>query len=209
MHGPLAYAFWHQPAGPTAGPTAGAAAGGARSGAGPGGYEAALGAFHRALAADPPPGWKGSWSWRLPAPPWWAGAPGTVYLDWYVVADLDGIGRLADAAVDPRRRRAHDAAAAQAGPGAGALYRLVDGDGHRPAGDAGTVGFADKALGVPWEDAAAQLGGRGSAVWMRQLTLGPGPEFAVIGPTGTGWPADGWAVTADLLPAEGPPGFHH
>ncbi|MCU4184904.1 hypothetical protein K6U06_11080 [Acidiferrimicrobium sp. IK] len=197
MKGPLAYAFWHQPA----------------EDASIGEYEAALVAFHRALAADPPAGWRESWSWRLPVPPWWPGVPtpgAPAYLDWYVVRDLEAVGHLADAAVDARRLAAHDAAARQAGAGAGAggLYRLVVGAPDRPPGAAGTVGFADKARGVPWQDAVQRFGDRHDAVWMRQLTLGPGPEFAVIGPTGSGWPVDGWAVTAPILPPAGGPPEH-
>src|SRR4029077_15669280 len=107
----LAYVFWHWPAHPS-------------------GYEAALLAFHRALAAHPCHGFRGSRSARVGSRPWLPAA--RAYEDWYFVDDFTALGVLNDAAISGLRRASHDAIAALPASGAAALYGLVSGDAPNP-----------------------------------------------------------------------------
>ena len=169
----LAYLFWHAPA----------------DGAGGDGYVARLAAFHRALAAAPPPGFRGSWSVALERPPW-DGAPEVRFEDWYLVEDWAALGALNDAAVQGPRKEPHDAVAGVAGAGRGGVYALHHGALDGPAAWAGWV---VKPRGAPYPAFEAQLGeaAGGGAVLRRQLVLGPAPEYVVLadGPRALPWPA--------------------
>ena len=105
----LAYVFWHRPA----------------PGVAPEGYVAAVSRFHRSIAARPPGGFVRSVSFRAPAPNWLGDVP--AFEDWYVVEDFAALGVLNEAAVGRGHLSAHDAAARQAGPGSGSIYRLLEG----------------------------------------------------------------------------------
>jgi hypothetical protein len=161
----LAYLFWHEPR-----PEVDAER-----------YVALLQAFHRALAAAPPPSFVRSWSVRLDGAPWDAG-PRQPFEDWYLVGDWAALGTLNDAAVRPPREGPHDAIAAQATNGAGGLYLLQHGTLDGPASWAGWV---VKPQGEPYETfepqlhAAVDVAG-GGAVLRRQMVLGPAPEYAVL-----------------------------
>jgi hypothetical protein len=155
----LAYVFWHR-----SGEDAGQAA-----------YEARLAAFHAALAAHPPAGFGGSAALRIGEAPWLAGA-GAAYEDWYAVDGWEALGRLNDAAVRGARAAPHDAVAARAAAGAGAVYGLVSGP---PVLAARRTSWLTKPAGLDREAFHAKLGGPGRSVWMRQMVLGPAPEYAV------------------------------
>jgi hypothetical protein len=146
----LAYLFWHRPS-----------AGVERDG-----YERALAAFHAALAAHPPEGFGGSAAYRLAEAPWLRGE-GDAYEDWYRVADWAALGRLNEAAVSGPRAEPHDAVAHAAGPGAGGVYRLVEGSPEPPARPHHTWLHA-----LPADPEAP--------TWQRQLVLGPAPEFVLV-----------------------------
>jgi hypothetical protein len=173
----LAYLFWHAPRGDDA----------AR-------YRAGLAAFHSALAADPPAGFARSWTVRVQAVEWLPPSEAH-YLDWYVVDDFTALGDLDDAAVTGTRRSPHDAVAALARTGTGGIVRRLDGHGALPAlSDEPVVTLVDKPAGATYADFSAALieAGGGSSCWMRQMTLGPGPEFLVLGQPGAPalpWPA--------------------
>ena len=155
----LAYVFWHRPA----------------EDADPAAYEARLGAFHAALAAHPPTGFHGSAALRVSEAPWLPGT-GTAYEDWYAVEDWAALGRLNDAAVRGARAEPHGAVAARAGAGAGAVYGLVSGP---PVLAARRASWLAKPPGGDRGAFHAKLAGPGRSVWMRQLVLGPAPEYAV------------------------------
>ena len=155
----LAYVFWHRPAG------------GAETAA----YEARLGSFHASLAAHSPPGFHGSAALRVREAPWLPGA-GTAYEDWYAVEDWAALGRLNEAAVRGARAEPHDAVAARAGAGAGAVYGLVSGP---PVLAARRASWLAKPHGADRDAFHAKLEGPGRSVWMRQMVLGPAPEYAV------------------------------
>ncbi len=170
----LAYLLWHSPRDDDA----------AR-------YCAGLVAFHRALAADPPTGYAGSWTLRVP-PVDWLPAADAHYVDWYLVDDFAALGVLNEAAVSGRRQIPHDAVAGMARAGtAGVVGRL---------GGAATVAASLPPLSsLPSQEAALTMVDKptgmsygrftdallaavpGASCWMRQMTLGPGPEFLVLG----------------------------
>ena len=103
----LAYLFWHWP----------------RTDVEPGRYADALLAFHRALSAAPPPGFRGSRVLEVAGAPW---VPGPIALeDWYLVDDFTALGALNEAAISGPRRDPHDGAARMAQGGAGGVYRRV------------------------------------------------------------------------------------
>jgi hypothetical protein len=161
----LAYVFWHRPA----------------PGADPAGYEAALAAFHAALAAHPPEGFAGSVAYRVPGAPWLPGEVGD-YEDWYRVDDWAALGRLNAAAVDGPRAAPHDLVAHRAGAGAGGMYRLLAGDPADPAPPAprAHAAWLVKPPGTGYAELGAALAEAGAAaVWQRQLVLGPAPEYVL------------------------------
>ena len=160
----LAYVFWHEP----------------RAGVEIDRYVALLGAFHRALAAAPAPPVSRSWSVRLDAAPWGSG-PADAFEDWYLVDDWSALGALNDAAVRAPRDDAHDAIAALATNGAGAVYALAHGELDGPRAWAGWLAKPDRmpyATFVP--RLLAALDGTGAAVLRRQMVLGPAPEYVVL-----------------------------
>jgi hypothetical protein len=155
----LAYVFWHRGA----------------ADEDRGAYETRLTAFHAALAAAPPDGFLASAALRVDEAPWLAG-DGTAYEDWYGVEDWAALGRLNEAAVRAPRAEPHDAVAARAVAGAGAVYHLVTGP---PELAAGRASWLAKPAGTDREAFHDTLAGPGRSVWMRQMVLGPAPEYVV------------------------------
>ncbi len=162
----LAYVFWHRPA----------------AGVAPEAYAEAVGRLHRSLAARPPEGFVVSVSFRAPAPNWLGDEP--AFEDWYVVEDFAALGVLNAAAVGRGHLSAHDGAARHAGPGAGGIYRLLEGTAALPA--ARVAVWIERPRGVEAPLLAALLGdgmdGTHAGLWQRQLVLGPAPEYCVLAP---------------------------
>jgi hypothetical protein len=174
----LAYVFWHRP-------------GGDQTSA----YEARLLAFHAALAEHPPAGFTGSAALRVQEAPWLPG-DGAAYEDWYAVEDWEALGALNAAAVRGERARPHDAVAGQARAGAGAVYGLVDGP---PELVATRTSWLGKPAGADRDAFHAQLGGPGRSLWMRQMVLGPAPEYAVRSGAPVELPYEAVAIAATAL----------
>jgi hypothetical protein len=162
----LAYLFWHRPA----------------EGVKDDAYERAQERLHRSLAARPPEGFRGSASYRAPELPWLSGG-GAGYEDWYLVDDWAALGVLRQAAVSESHRTAHDEAARPSGPGAGAVYRLDEGE-ARPADVRHVIWVTPSHHGPELEIAALLLGDgmdrRHAGLWRRELNLGPAPEFCLL-----------------------------
>jgi hypothetical protein len=163
----LAYLLWHTPTGGDPLP-----------------YERGLAAFHRALAAAPPAGFVRSWTLRVTPPAWLPAGPAH-YLDWYLVESFTALGQLNDAAVSGTRRAPHDRVAALTRTGTAGLVGLAGGTIEVPA--APVLALLDKPGGQPYDTfrpalAAVAEGVPGAGCWMRQMTLGPGPEFFVVAP---------------------------
>ncbi len=164
----LAYLFWHWP----------------RPGAPITTYETDLLRFHASLTADPPAGFVRSATFAV-AVSWLPGIRGS-YEDWYLVQDWAALGGLNRAAVGPAHTRPHDQVAHQAAGGTAGLYALHAG--NDAAGQAAAAWFG-KPEGWSYGELFAALDGcleQGSALWQRQLTLGPAPEFCLRAAT---WPA--------------------
>ena len=137
-------------------------------------YLEALTDFHRALAADPPAGFRGSRVVSVESAPW---APVARALeDWYFVDDFAALGALNEAAVAGRRRAPHDGAARLAAGGKGGVYRNLSAGSRAPD----RVTWLSKPGGMDQKDFLARLP---SAVelWQRQMVLGPAPEFRLSG----------------------------
>jgi hypothetical protein len=167
----LAYLFWHEPQPDVAADR----------------YADLLQAFHRALAAAPPPSFVRSWSVRLDAAPW---EGGPAFEDWYLVEDWAALGTLNEAAVRAPREDAHDAIAGLATNGAGGLYLLQHGAVDGPAPWAGWVVKPRSERYATFEPQLREAVGDG-AVLRRQMVLGPAPEYLVLAdaePT-LPWPA--------------------
>ncbi len=182
----LSYVFWHwkQPS------------------ASPADYEDRLLAFHRALVEFPPRGFLRSWAFQISGAPWIAEAQ--VYEDWYLVEDFASLGELNEGAVTAARKLPHDLAAALAGGGTAGVYKLI-------AGDPAAAGFAtwfSKPAGVPYGEFFDSLAGwskaSGSALWQRQMTLGPAGEFCLHSEHRAEPPVEWRPVSVSLRPLVGP-----
>lgn len=158
----LAYVFWHWklPA------------------AEQGHYEQDLQAFHAALREQRPAGFQRSLSYALAGLPWAAdGQP--AYEDWYLVDGSAALDLLNDAAVDAGRLARHDRLAYAAAGGIGGLYRLRQG---APLDAQARWGYwFGKPDGMRYAELCALLDplAEGAALWGRQMTLGPTPEFCL------------------------------
>jgi hypothetical protein len=172
----LAYVFWHW----------------RRSGVDREAYEAAQRRFHEALAEAPPAGFLISWTSRIAGASWLPGAgDGEAYEDWYVVDGSAALDALNDAAITASRRQPHDAAATLAAGGTAGLYRMRAGSLlRRPT-------HASWFSKPPGTDYASLLADCSRAVvdaphclWMRQMVLGPTPEFCLqgVGPLALPYP---------------------
>jgi len=160
----LAYLFWHQPA-----------EGQERTG-----YEQALVAFHERLrTVARPSGLVGSGSARVGRLPW---TPGEGYEDCYLVEGFSSLGTLNTAAVDDAHVATHNRVARAAGFGVGGLYALDSGE---PMLAGGHCAWVTKPAGVDYDQFHKQLGPLASvadtAIWRRQMVLGPAPEFRLTG----------------------------
>lgn len=153
----LAYVFWHCPRADTDLTE----------------YEESLRAFHHRLGEIQPTGFGGSWTVRLSEVPWLGGRPG--YEDRYLVADFAALGALNDVAARPVE---HTTAARMAEHGIAGIYRLI-----RGVADPGAAAayWMSKPDGVPYPEFLDGLDIGDAALWQRQMTLGPTPEFQVIG----------------------------
>lgn len=160
----LAYVFWHGP-----------------GDSGTEAYVESLAAFQAALSEAGVPGFLGASVHAVPALPWSEGAG---YEDWYRVEGSAALDPLDEAAVSGARQKAHDAAAARSAWGTAGLYRL-----RRGAPVDADVSYAcwlAKPPGVRYpeffEALAPVCEATGGALWGRQMTLGPTPEFCLVSP---------------------------
>jgi hypothetical protein len=167
----IAYVFWH------------------RAAPGTEGYEDRLVAFHAALAAHPPVGFRSSRAFRLDRAPWLDGE-GTAYEDWYLVESWAQLGTLNTGAVSGARAAPHDAVAGLSREGAGGIWAPLHGADPAP----GEVSWLAKPAGMSYVEFHDQLAGR--PVWQRQMVLGPAPEY-VVEDAVVGWPAV--TVARDLV----------
>ena len=153
----LAYVFWHWPT----------------PGVDVGRYVEALLEFHRALAAAPSPGLRGSRVLTVERAPWTPVEH--AFEDWYLVDDFAALGALNEAAVSGKRREPHDGAARLAAGGVAGVYGRLSA-GSRPSNQ---ETWLSKPPGMSYADLAARL--PAAETWQRQMVLGPTPEFCLLG----------------------------
>jgi hypothetical protein len=171
----LAYLFWHR-----------AAAAVEQSA-----YERELERFHRSLAHGPPSGFRCTASFRVEQLPWLAADAAAdltpeehraAYEDWYLIDDWAALGVLEEAAISRGHMTAHDAIAARAGWGSGAVYRLLEGSSNPAHGDAAV--WVSAVPGHNRMSLDALLGDgldpRRGGLWRRCLGLGPAPEYCLL-----------------------------
>jgi hypothetical protein len=142
-------------------------------------YENRQRAFHAALSAGPPAGFQRSHSSALDGAPW-AAAGGAAYEDWYLLDDMAALAPLNAAAVTAGRQQPHDAAAALADGGTAGLYALKSRVAIRAPRHA--AWFSKPAGGryaELFDELLPVLDATGAALWMRQMVLGPTPEFCL------------------------------
>lgn len=169
------YLFWHRP----------------RASVDARAYEQALMSFHRALAEQSPPGFRGSASYRIPAAPWLGKERG--YEDWYLIDGSWALDPLNEMAAAGPMMPSHNAAAAEMETGYGGLYSLISGAADLPERRMQT--WLTRPRGIPWKPAleALRRAHPGIACWRRQMVLGPAPEFLVTSPFDhTVDPPKGW-----------------
>ncbi|HET7599509.1 MAG TPA: hypothetical protein VFK09_04420 [Gemmatimonadales bacterium] len=159
----LAYVFWHWRRGDVP----------------PDRYEELQRRFHAVLQAAGVPGFLGSRSAAMQGAAWAAGGR-DAYEDWYLLEGSAALDPLNDAAVSAARREPHDAAAAAAENGTAGLFRLRLGS---PGDAPRTAVWFGKPAGMSYatllEALAPFVRPAGSALWGRQMTLGPTPEFCL------------------------------
>jgi hypothetical protein len=100
-----------------------------------------------------------------------------------LVEDWQGLGALNDQALERHSRQAHDQIAEISAEGWGAVYRLLGGPPGPPRG----TRWLDRPTGVSSAAFLDELQATGielqaTAVWQRQLVLGPAPEFCIEHP---------------------------
>jgi hypothetical protein len=163
-------------------------------------YERRQRAFHAALAASPPTGYRGSFSAAISGAPW-AARSGAAYEDWYRVDDFTALGKLNEGAISGSRSASHDAAGAFAAAGTGALYGLRLGSILEAPRHASWFG---KPAGVRYAEFFDRLTPHvqraHAALWMRQMVLGPSPEFCLQSAEVIALPAELNAIQIALRP---------
>ena len=161
----LAYIFWHHPAKETGRPA----------------YEADLADFHTALRSAVIAGLHSSTTYRIAGLPW-INAGAVAYEDWYLLAGSAALDALDVAAVTGRRRGAHEKVASAVAGGAGGLYRIRSGEPSAPGPR--TAQWFSKPDGLSYaalDDTLRPSLHGGSTLWQRQMVLGPGLEFCLLG----------------------------
>lgn len=158
----LAYVFWHWP----------------QSNVSQQEYETQLADFHRTLAHHPSPGFNRSFVYKFENPSWLV-AEGVVYEEWYLVDDSAALDPLNVAAVSGPCEVPHNRVARNASGGTAGLYRWRDG--VRDFSDARYATWLAKPAGVSYPDFYTQIHPllTESALWGRQMTLGPTAEFCI------------------------------
>ena len=140
-------------------------------------YERRLRDFHGALAAAPCEGFSKSWSAALTGAPW-ANNGGPSYEDWYVVRNSADLDPLNEAAVSASRKIPHDRAASGTDGGSAGLYRPRLGEAINAPKFTTWFSKPDGWSYAELYERLAPTIARGSALWQRQMALGPG-EFCL------------------------------
>ena len=176
----LAYLFWHVPL----------------AGVEPRDYESALLAFLADLASGPPAGLVACATYQISPVPWLSGERG--YEDWYLVPSSAELDSVNEAAVDPKRWDVHGAIASKIGAGHGGLYQHLYGQ-DQPLGGRRAL-WLTRPRGIRYQPVLQDVIKKSAgflSCWRRQMVLGPGDEFVIIGTADLDVPIpDGWKARA-------------
>lgn len=183
-HNGLAYTFWHWK----------------RRAVPASEYEKEQRAFHAALAEHPPAGFSQSISSSVIGAPW-ANGGGEAYQDRYIVRGSADLDVLEQAAISGARQRSHDNAARLADGGTAGLYQARVG---RPVKVPRHALWFAKPDGMSYDELFARLeplvrDGE-SVLWMRQMVLGPSPEFCLESTNGLSLPPEFRPLSLTLRP---------
>ena len=180
----LAYVFWHWPQPQIARNE----------------YLDHLSAFHRTLAVNKPSGFQHSVVFSIRRANW-LNTTGEAFEEWYLLDDSAAMDILNDAAVSGVCEEPHNKVARAAADGTGGLYRFRTGDQQLAQSKYAT--WLSKPNGVSYKDFYDALQPRtsqpGTALWGRQMTLGPTTEFCVHSPTSIQLPDN---YTRQTIPLE-------
>lgn len=142
-------------------------------------YEQRQGAFQSALAAHPSDGFLRGLTLRLAGAPW-AAEGGEAYEDWYLLRGMGSLEALNRAAVTAARQAPHDAVARLAMGGTAGIYSLSAGS---PLTGPTHATWFSKPAGLSYSALSSMLAplvaAAPAALWMRQMVLGPAPEFCL------------------------------
>lgn len=159
----LAYAFWHWRRPEVPAPD----------------YESHQRIFQAVLSEHPPEGFLRATTVRFSGAPW-ANDGGEAYEDWYLVRGMADLERLNQAAVTAARKSPHDAVARLAAGGTAGLYSLKAG---APLSMPVVAIWFGKPAGLSYpilfERLAPLIAATEGTLWMRQMVLGPTPEFCL------------------------------
>ncbi len=143
-------------------------------------YEQSLLRFHQMLAEHKPEGFLRSFAFRVVYASWLP-TKSEAYEDWYLVESSAVLDRLEQAAVSGPRQSAHDQAASGALGGTAGLYRLRAGT--ESLNDARNAYWLAKPTGMNYTGfynlLAPWMKQSNSALWGRQMALGPASEFCL------------------------------
>jgi hypothetical protein len=158
----LAYVFWHWPL-----PTIVARD-----------YTDRLVAFHQSLRDHAFPGFYSSHVFQLEHAPW-SPPKQSLYEDWYLVENFASLETLNQMAVAAINKASHDQAAHYADGGIAGVYQLSAGEADPT--HAQVACWFGKPTGMSYAAFFPLLRPlvieHGGALWQRQMTLGPTPEF--------------------------------
>jgi|SRR6185369_926891 hypothetical protein len=181
----LAYVFWHWP----------------QSSVDPEAYVEHLVAFHQTLAANKPVGFQQSVVFRIRGASW-LNTSDEAYEEWYLLDDSAALDPLNEAAVTGVCEEPHNQVARQAAGGTGGLYRLRAG--REDLAQTTSAVWLSKPDGVSYKDFYATLepltSKQNTAVWGRQMTLGPTTEFCIHSPSAIQLPPGFSGLTLGLSP---------
>jgi hypothetical protein len=146
-------------------------------------YEEKIIRYQRSINESKLAGFEGSVVLRIDKAPWFS-KNSEGYEDWYPVEGSEILDRLNDFAVTNGRKSPHDDLAHLATDFRGGLYQLRMGPLRSASGRYAT--WFSKPAGTAYEkfydDIAGYVGTDGArTLWRRQMTLGPTPEFCIIG----------------------------
>ena len=145
--------------------------------------------FHQSLHEHAFPGFHSSHAFQIGSAPW--GPPDQpLYEDWYFVENFATLAMLNHMAVAAINKAPHDQAAQYAAGGTAGVYQLCAGEAN--PSHARIACWFGKPTGMSYEAFFSLvhplITAQGGALWQRQMTLGPTPEFC--------W----WTAVAPALP---------